>query len=744
MRQGTLILFGLVLGLPWPIVASAFPQGRAALSYESRYQRTHGTGQETRTVLEQDFGLRLDQVIPNYGFFRSEYVLVDDDGDYQTGRWLVELSDVPLNALTVSGTAGDTFVTSSLLSERFANIINPQIEYRGGKVTGVMGEHSLTLFGGEVITREGAFGNLVREREEFLYGVQSRFKVTEALRLGASLIQSRDDAGDTPFAGVLPEENTTISGSVEYALTREIRLMGEVSRPLADRNGRGDEVSWLVGPRVVSEKVFAEANAFSLHPTYFPTRRFAQEDREGWYVFGEYRFSPIVALYSGGQGFRNNLLEDPAAPIIDTLQFQAGGRFLLPNPWPFVFLRGDLTSRESRSGGPVAVETTTLTTSLELFQQYGPWRPLLRFQHIETDDDVAAATSTFDLLTAELRRSFGVGTFAFVRGELNWQEDFQDTVTESRGIRVGGEVRLSPHVSLRGEVGYTRQTDEREIFDRRTVDANGGVTATLPFDLFLNVDVRYNQADDVELDTEAGSLTVTFRLIKRFAYGTPVVTPRAPGLPGLPRVVPRVGVVSGRIFIDQNGDGVPDLDEPGVPGLNVRLVEIAQSAVTDAQGAFRFSEVPVGPYTLAMEVRHLPVAFDLTAPPKQKVLVERAATSVANFAVARIGAIQGVVINDQNGNGAADPDEVGLPDVVVSAQIAGEILQVITDRQGTFRFDNLRPGEYTLTVDPSSLVGEAEVTSASTRRVTAAPGVQTDGGQFLVRVKPRPVIRRRF
>ena len=64
------------------------------------------------------------------------------------------------------------------------------------------------------------------------------------------------------------------------------------------------------------------------------------------------------------------------------------------------------------------------------------------------------------------------------------------------------------------------------------------------------------------------------------------------------------GAVSGEVFLDLDGDGTRDADEPGRADVQVSLrtaATILDATVTGADGSWTFNNVPAGPATLVVE-----------------------------------------------------------------------------------------------------------------------------------------------
>lgn len=205
--------------------------------------------------------------------------------------------------------------------------------------------------------------------------------------------------------------------------------------------------------------------------------------------------------------------------------------------------------------------------------------------------------------------------------------------------------------------------------------------------------------------------------------------------------VPASGVIAGRVWLDRNNDGVIDaLDESGLAGVTINLNgtdlggnPVTRSTVTDADGNFRFEDLPPGQYTLTEPQQPADTFNGLTIPGTGGGTATPPATTPSVIADISLGvngnalennfgelppaAIAGRVYADTNNNGVPDPDESGLAGVNVvltgSDDLGNPISQSLaTDAEGRYRFDGLRPGNYIVT-EPQQPAGTLNgITSA--------------------------------
>jgi hypothetical protein len=142
-----------------------------------------------------------------------------------------------------------------------------------------------------------------------------------------------------------------------------------------------------------------------------------------------------------------------------------------------------------------------------------------------------------------------------------------------------------------------------------------------------------------ETHTPTATLTPT-------STATPTVT-LTPTATRTPTATPQ-GSVSGKVWLDRNGNGAADVGEPGIAGVRLTLArapgqagEALVTETTTASGDFRFGGVSVGSYTLALVDA---AGFSPTTPRKVPIAVEHeTAAPQADFGV-RAGQWRGIYL----------------------------------------------------------------------------------------------------
>ena len=235
---------------------------------------------------------------------------------------------------------------------------------------------------------------------------------------------------------------------------------------------------------------------------------------------------------------------------------------------------------------------------------------------------------------------------------------------------------------------------------------SGPLAGTKPTEAYTG---RYKTTADVTIKAETGSvIDVNFGFVKPASVGD-------------------------YTWMDVNRDGLQDADEPALPGVTVTLTRADGSAVTDASGnpvaavttdangKYVFENLLPGDYKVSFQA---PAGYEATT---SEAGDDRAADS--NGASASVTLVQGQtddtidfgavgtgVIGDQlfldvnqNGGNAPDAGDKPLAGVKVTLTWTGpggitRTYETTTDADGKYKFENLLPGEYKVSVDPQSLL----------------------------------------
>jgi len=204
------------------------------------------------------------------------------------------------------------------------------------------------------------------------------------------------------------------------------------------------------------------------------------------------------------------------------------------------------------------------------------------------------------------------------------------------------------------------------------------------------------------------------------------------------------GVIGNYVWLDENGDGVQDAGESGIPNVVVQLtppagvdlgngVGNAITTTTDANGGYLFVDIlPNSGYTVSVDTSSMPaglaanptydedggIANQTTvnlSPGEEHLTADFgynwvSPTDSSNPPSSATGAIGDRVWNDANGDGVQDPGESGIAGVTVSLLTddngdgvyggTGDnaATTTTTDAAGNYIFDGLAPSSYMVQV----------------------------------------------
>lgn len=194
--------------------------------------------------------------------------------------------------------------------------------------------------------------------------------------------------------------------------------------------------------------------------------------------------------------------------------------------------------------------------------------------------------------------------------------------------------------------------------------------------------------------------------------------------------------VSGVIWLDQDDDGRRQVNDAGMDGLKVQLIDVQSNtsfaAYTNETGAYRFEGVLPGEYRLAFELPEGHAFARKVAGSKRVSCVEQvdalntqsdvfSVTSGVNVpdmdvGVVGVGTISGMIWEDSAYNGKAGKDErriAGAQIELIDAKNGAVVSSAFSNEDGAYIIDFVRVGEYCLKVSlPDGMIFTREGESA--------------------------------
>ena len=265
---------------------------------------------------------------------------------------------------------------------------------------------------------------------------------------------------------------------------------------------------------------------------------------------------------------------------------------------------------------------------------------------------------------------------------------------------------------------------------------NGGLTRNTT----IGVNVYVDRAPIGLTAGDGGWLArSTIRITHTIPTGSVRVADAAGGVE-LRRAIRGSGTILGTVYADWNGNGVPDPGEELLAGIPIRLG--AQANVTTAgDGQFAFMNVPAGAQQVGLDLNALPIAFDPPAAADVTLDLARGATRRVAFGLVPLGSVRGLVIEDANKNGQADPGEPGIDKAVLTLD-RGEQSELA--RGGAYSFDAVRAGAHRLELLEASLPDGAVIVGGGARPVAVTRDRPDVDMAYLVQLEKRPEVRKVF
>ena len=160
-----------------------------------------------------------------------------------------------------------------------------------------------------------------------------------------------------------------------------------------------------------------------------------------------------------------------------------------------------------------------------------------------------------------------------------------------------------------------------------------------------------------------------------------------------------VGSFCGYVFYDQSGDGSRQSYERGVKGAVVKASD-GKTCVTNAAGFYKISHISGKETTLSLDLSTIPKGYSPTTSAMLGVDIVHARTKRVDFGITTRSEISGLIFNDKNNNGAYDPGEEGVGNVVI---LLDDKTRAVSSPLGEYMLRKLTPGGHILKLDLRSL-----------------------------------------
>ncbi len=190
-------------------------------------------------------------------------------------------------------------------------------------------------------------------------------------------------------------------------------------------------------------------------------------------------------------------------------------------------------------------------------------------------------------------------------------------------------------------------------------------------------------------------------------------------------------IIGDYVWYDEDEDGIQDINEKGIPNAVVNLYVYSESSTgidkiirqttkTDVNGYYQFMDFPFN-LLVEVDVKSLPYGFKRTSSQDlfkytSYFLTSNRRVDNADFGyVATVGTIGDYVWFDRDDDGLQDPEEQGLPGVILRLYTdAGKyVSKTITNADGRYLFKNVFEGRYRVVIDAATVPEDFRLTTVS-------------------------------
>lgn len=396
------------------------------------------------------------------------------------------------------------------------------------------------------------------------------------------------------------------------------------------------------------------------------------------------------------------------------------------------FNRVAVTTRVAvrHEGGDASKTSTNLSAAVNT--QIGAGGPLVSAM-VQQSKDQGSATET----ETQSLRVRGVQRFDF--GSVTASYSYATTANDENTRQFVATVQANP-IKKRFEKGAAVQIVPNLAlnWDGEDTRVNAGAAAIADsgqtLGQRLNLQGRFSAFSDFTAEEEnaqstrfLGSLEARYRISKNTQL-TAIYTddfngrsdvsiglrgavnfnpPRASRLPDEGK-----GALNGRVFLDRNRDGIRQDNEPGVPGVRVKLIGTRLGLNTSSEGYFTIQNIQQGLYAVTVSRKSLPLGYLVPEEAQPRVTVGNGRRTDVEIPIILSGQVRGSVFVDDNANGVADAGEKRLEGQWISLipKDGGEIVNIHSAAFGQYGFETVAPGEYTARTTVSGRPVSVELT----------------------------------
>jgi len=517
----------------------------------------------------------------------------------------------------------------------------------------------------------------------WIHGLTPRLTVGGTLALQSDFFdegsRSITDEEDRSY----PRCGINMGGQVSWLATESLILCGDVA--VSHGNGQGqysDTALKIKADWFPTRSIHTHAQFFSFGSDFFDGQRLDLRDRRGFVLLGDWRAHKKLTLSATAGRIWNNLDGKQDQTLwVDFQNLRISSTVI---PRTSVQLEAD---RLDQSWGDQPLVCYRLKVRATPFSNF----------------DVNADVVTGDTLTLDDQSDFFSGLrLPGVHTRRTRQVSLTARKRLTKGMSLGAKYYRYPQ-HVRSSLFHSYQTQGNRRWQVRTElgwAENLRENTGLPFfenrlEYLFDFTGRNRLGVVTRLENEEWSVLAFASLNGLWAFED-----HRPRLMTTRTIDPERGAITGKVFVDHNGNARLDPGEPGVKDIKVRIGRLYHE-MTDDSGRFILPSIGrIGKVRVSLDMDTVPALYNVTHGTQIAELESGRLTEV-NLALQPVVWIVGKVICE---NGGDKPMPlVGVRVYLIDAGTGTNGPDSYTAKDGSYYLGDVKPGEYILRVDQKTL-----------------------------------------
>ena len=720
--------------------------GHLNLAFRHQTTKTEEDGLK-RFIIINSLSLNLWQNLLNWGSFSFSLDHSLFDGLEKMTFYRLDISDVPVFHFKLNAQFGNNIFHRTTSLPHFG-AYNPSkfIDFKGFKISLETERYSFAFFSGKPYKPRQYWESFPQIGEANVYGFKTTIKdIKDRMTFGAGYIRGTNFSLNNGRDSLRVNSDIfSLDGS--YRIDEQLYLLGDFniafSQGIQPSRFKSKDIALKIGPYYRSNKLSLQAFYRYTGADFPQLERGLVNDQAGFTAIAEFIPFRQLSFFASMDTIDENLLEIFEEPVYGFITSTAGVNFYF-SKLPTVSTRISLSKRKGERQESTISDSTCQMYFVSLFKSYRQFHYSFNYNkgeyqdHLDASNNFLNSTISFNL-TKQFERDYNKGVMININGAYStWKYPIEEVEKKRSNFGLNGHIDVTSVLSFNG--GFHIIDEEVKEVKRKGLEFNMGINYEIKR-WKSNISAQYRHFKGEEFK-EMPSLSQLNQFIiywsKSFSWGRELAKR---GIQNFREILKSKGAIRGDIFVDINEDNLRQFSEEGVAEIGIYL-DRRKATVTDENGHFYIPALLEGEHEISLDLASIPAFYELPPDAKRKVKVKGKKTISVDFPIIPVESISGEVILDINENDIADEKEPKVPDVKIDLiQEEKVISSAITDTEGRFYFDNVRSGDYTITVDAKDVEKRFTLNDKSKIEITFDALEEMKGIVLLLRQYKKPII----